>query len=125
MEARRAGERDEEFKAVRRGWFLGDKQFGKELLAQMAGRRGDWHYGEELEQSAEASAEKLIASELKRKGWSQADLKTRRKGDAFKVKLAERLRAETTVTLKWIAQRLQMGTRGHLTHLLYWRKREK
>jgi hypothetical protein len=32
---------------------------------------------------------------------------------------------ETTVTLKWIAERLRMGTRGHLTHLLYWRGRRK
>jgi hypothetical protein len=35
-DARRSGERDEEFKPVRRGWFLGDKQFRKELLAEMA-----------------------------------------------------------------------------------------
>jgi hypothetical protein len=28
--------------------------------------------------------------------------------------------AETAVAVKWIAQRLQMGTRTHLNHLLYW-----
>jgi hypothetical protein len=33
--------------------------------------------------------------------------------------LAERLRAETTMTLGWIAERLAMGTRGYLNHLLY------
>ena len=42
-----------------------------------------------------------------------------RKGHPLKVSLAARLRAETTVTLDWIAKRLRMGTRGHLAHLIY------
>ena len=41
-----------------------------------------------------------------------------RKGHPFKVNLAAKLRAETTVTVSWLAQRLAMGTRGHLAHLL-------
>jgi hypothetical protein len=32
-----------------------------------------------------------------------------RKGDKVKVKLAQRLRGETTMSLKWIAERLQDG----------------
>jgi hypothetical protein len=36
------------------------------------------------------------------------------KGDAGKVAVAARLRAETTMTVGWIAERLGMGTRGHL-----------
>ena len=36
-----------------------------------------------------------------------------------KNKMALRTRTETTVTVDWIAQRLHMGTRGHLAHLLY------
>ena len=35
------------------------------------------------------------------------------------VKLAARLRADSPVTVSWIAERLAMGTRGHLAHLLY------
>ena len=56
MESRRAGEHDEEFKPLRRGWFFGEKQFRKELLSQMTERRGQWHYGEELQESAEERA---------------------------------------------------------------------
>jgi|ERR1700691_4255526 REP element-mobilizing transposase RayT len=41
-----------------------------------------------------------------------------------KLKLAVRLRAETSVTVKWIAERLRMGTWTHLNHLLYWQRRE-
>jgi hypothetical protein len=126
MEARRAGERDADYKPLRRGWFLGEKQFRKELLAEMAEARGQWHYGEEWQESAEERAEGIIHEELKRKGWrGEKALQERRKGDAFKVRLAERVRAETTMTLRWIAERLRMGTRGHLPHLLYWQNREK
>ena len=48
-----------------------------------------------------------------------------RKGDMHKVKMALRLRRETTMTLGWIADQLQMGTKTHLSHLLYWQGKEK
>ncbi len=70
------------------------------------------HYGEERAETAEAQAELIIAEELKRGRWQEADLKTRPKGDPAKVALAVRLRAETTMTVGWIAERLAMGTRG-------------
>ena len=60
---------------------------------------------------------------MKRRRWKEADLKTRPKGDASKVALAAQLRAETTLTVGWIAERLEMGTRGHLNHLLYRRRK--
>jgi hypothetical protein len=34
-----------------------------------------------------------------------------------------KLRAESAVTVKWIAARLQMGTPGHVNHLLYEKRR--
>ena len=125
MEARRQGQQDPQFKRVRRGWCLGGQQFRKELLSQMSQRRGQWHYGEEFRESAQARAEEIIRQELERQGWADGDLRMRRKADAFKVRLAGQLRALTTVTMKWIAERLCMGTRGHLTHLLYWHGREQ
>ncbi len=125
MEARRAGEGDGAFKAVRRGWCLGGEAFRRELLAQVAEKRGHWHFGAELVESVEAKAERLIEAELQRKGWTAADLQARRKGDPFKVRLAAKLRAQTTVTMSWIAERLCMGTRGHLTHLLYRHGKDK
>src|SRR5437016_3069306 len=74
---------------------------------------------------AQERAEGLIRAGLKRKGWTEKDLQERRKGEQFKVRLADQLRAETTVTLRWMAARLCIGTRGHLPHLLYWQNREK
>jgi hypothetical protein len=60
---------------------------------------------------------------LKRGRGQEADLKTRPKEDSVKVVLAARLRVETTMTVGWIAERLAMGTRGYLNHLLYRRRK--
>jgi integrase len=52
MEWRRIAEEDpKQLKALRRGWCLGGEGFGQDLLAQMQGRVGENHYGEERAQS--------------------------------------------------------------------------
>jgi len=64
----------------------------------MSERVGENHYATERQGSSEAKARGIVAVELKR----------RRKGDPGKIRIAGRLRAETTMTLKWIAAELQM-----------------
>ncbi len=123
LEARRGAEEGEEFKPIRHGWCLGEETFRQELLAQMSERMGAEQYGEERAQTPDAMAEQIIAEELKRRRWKEAELRTRPRGDAEKVALAARLRAETTMTVGWIAERLGMGTRGYLNHLLYRQKK--
>ncbi len=123
MELRRAAEDGEEFKALQRGWCVGSETFRKELLVQM--RAGPEHYGEEIRESAEEKASRIVAAEIKRLGWRPADLERRRKSDPEKVRIAAALRRETTVTMEWVARALQMGTKTHLSHLLYWQGRKK
>ena len=123
LEERRGAEEGEEFKPIRRGWYLGEETFRQELLAQMSERVGAEHYGEERAETAAAMAEQIIAEELKRRRWREADLETKPKGDPRKVALAARLRTETTMTVGWIAERLGMGSRGYLNHLLYRRRK--
>jgi REP-associated tyrosine transposase len=118
MAARRQGEAAREFQAVRRGWCLGGKAFRQELLAQMQERRGPNHYGEERFASDEEKAQRILGAELERRGWTAAELQTRRKGDKHKVAMAGRLRRETTMTLKWIAERLAMGSWTNVSNLL-------
>src|SRR6266508_6167486 len=72
------------------------------------------HYGAERQETVEAHAEGIVAEELKRRRWREEELERRAKGDAHKVTMAVRLRAETAVTFKWIAQRLQMGAPGYV-----------
>ena len=79
--------------------------------------RGD-HYGEELRQADEEHALGILKKELKARGWKETDLMERRKGDPEKIKMAVRLRRETTMTLRWVATKLQMGSWTYLSNLL-------
>ena len=60
----------------------------------------------------------MADEELKTIHWTDDDLLRRRKGDPQKVRIAARLRRETTMTLEWIAARLRMGTATHVAALL-------
>ncbi len=51
-------------------------------------------------------------------GWTEADLARQAKGDVRKVHIARRLRSETAVTLKWIAQNLHMGVWTYVSNQL-------
>ena len=112
MEARRRQEMDEaECEPLRRGWCLGSEAFRKEMLERMEGQLGESHAGGLRRESAELRAERIVAEELGRLGWSEAQLGERRKSDPAKLALAARLRRETTLTVGWIANRLHLGTR--------------
>ena len=119
VESRRGQEEGEVFKGVRRGWCLGGEQFRQELLAQVGRQLGALHFGAERAESQALRAERLVQEELQRLGWTEAVLAQRRKGDPDKVRLAQRLREETLVTLAWIAGRLQMGSVAYLNNRLY------
>jgi hypothetical protein len=55
----------------------------------------------------------MAEEEMARHGWSEAELEQRRKADVEKIEIAQRLRAETTMTWGWTAERLAMGTSGY------------
>jgi REP element-mobilizing transposase RayT len=123
MEERRAQDQPEEYGRIRRGWCWGEEAFRQELLARVEERRGASHYGAELQESATEKAERLVREELKELDWAEVELATHQKGDRAKLKLAVKLRIETTMTLKWIAARLQMGTGASLSNLLLGQRR--
>jgi hypothetical protein len=58
-------------------------------------------------------------------GWTAKDLRHCRKGDKRKVSIARRLRAETTISLKWIAERLEMGSWVHAANRIYDERKKK
>ena len=66
----------------------------------------------------EAKAEQILGQELRRRGWDRRELERRRKSDQEKIKMARRLRSETTMTLNWIAERLKMGVSGYAASCL-------
>jgi putative transposase len=118
MERRRREELGPEFKPVERGWCLGSEAFRAELLAAGGERVGASHYGAERQEIGEARAERLVKEGLGALGWTEKELSEKAKGDKGKVKLARQLRAETTMTLRWIADRLHMGSWTYVSNLL-------
>ena len=122
VEVRRAAEAGADYGAVRRGWFLGEETFKQALLARASGSLKAHHFGEERAASQQVQAEQVVREELRRRKWTESDLARRAKGDLGKVKIAQRLREETMVTLGWIAERLQMGSVAYVNNRLYlWR----
>jgi len=118
MEQRRGEDLGAEFKPVERGWCLGGECFRAELLEAVAARTGPSHYGTGQPEAVAARAERLVREGMDALGWIDEDLARRRKGDPGKVRLARQLRAETTMTLHWIATRLQMGRWTYVSNLL-------
>jgi REP element-mobilizing transposase RayT len=124
-EERRREDLDREFMPVERGWYVGSEEFREELLASASGRLGASHYGAERREEQEAKASRLLREEMARLGWDAAALRQAGKGDERKVRMAARLRKETTMSLKWVAQHLAMGSWTHVSNLLAARKKQE
>lgn len=120
MEARRREEGQAgEWKALRRGWCLGSEGFRAKLLEGMEEKLGEHHSGQLRQESAEAKAERIIAEELKRLKWRERELQDYPKTHREKVRMALRLRRETTLTMRQIARRLHMGSWKSLNNQIY------
>jgi len=116
MEARRGAQIDEkDRKAIERGWCFGSAEFRQTALEKIDGKLGVNHSGQERAELAEEKAGRIIHEELKRLGWKTSELARRRKGDADKLAIASRLRKETTLTVKRIAERLCLGNANSAT----------
>jgi len=118
MEQRWVEPNDPNAEQIRRGWSFGAEDFIARLLDRMPGKVSEHHHARERHQTDEQKAEAIISTRLKKLGWKKADLVARRKSDPNKVALARNLRAETTMSLKWIARRLEMGSWTHVSNLL-------
>ena len=118
-EKRRAEESAADYEHIRRDWVLGSEEFRQELLAAAVERVGPNHYGAERQETGVQKAERLVREELGHLHWSEVELRGRPKGHPGKVAIARRLRQETVMSLKWIAQRLEMGTWTYVSNLLH------
>jgi len=118
MEQRRIEPNDPSAEAIRRGWSFGAEDFIARLLDHIPGSVTEHHDARERAQTEEQKAEAIILARLKKLGWKKTELANRRKGDPQKVTLARDLRSQTTMSLKWIARRLEMGSWTHVSNLL-------
>ena len=88
----------------------GSEQVGQEMLERMDGKLGDNHSGELHRETTAQKANRILPEELFRRGWTESDLAARWRSDPGKLAIAVRLRNETTLPVKWIAARVQIGT---------------
>lgn len=111
MEARRLTEADEEsLKGLRRGWCFGSGEFRQRMLEQIEKVEGESVGGRLRQETAANKADRIVAEELKRRRWTEEDLRQRRKSDPEKLRIAARLRRETILSLKSIATRVGLGS---------------
>ena len=102
----------------RRAWSIGSEAFRQECLERMEGKVGENHPGQARLETAEAKAERIVEEELARLRWTREDLATEQKSHPIKLALAARLRQETTLSVKPIAERLHLGKpKGARTNL--------
>jgi REP element-mobilizing transposase RayT len=102
-----------QWKALRRGWYAGGEGFAEKLRGRLqrllAGRRRESHSGGAKREHGERAAEKLLAVGLARLGLAPEALRRGRKVTAEKAALSQWLRERTTVSLRWVSERLGMG----------------
>ncbi len=120
-------ELEEQWQALRRGWFVGARDFAHTLQEHMEqavqGRRRESHSGAAKCEHDQAAAEKQLAEAMKILGLSQEDLNKLPKGSPEKVVLAWWLRERTTVSLRWAGERLRMGHYTRVTQAISRMKR--
>ena len=77
----------------------------------------------ERHESQIKQAERLVVEELKKRKLKESDLPALKKGDSRKIGIAQRLREETMVTVKWISERLHMGSVAYVNNRLYLKRK--
>jgi len=110
---------NQEWKALRRAWYLGDDRFRERLLEELGGvltgrERGSYS-GEAVRRHDEREAEDLIRLGLEALGLSEGELSALAKGDPRKCALAWLAHTRTTVSHRWLAERLRMGYPSNMT----------
>lgn len=104
---------------IRRGWYLGEASFKEQLLERLGRlldrRKAASVSGEAVRARTEQEAEQWIQKALRRLGLEDAGLAALPKGADAKLVMAWWLRCETTLSRRWIAQRLGMGHETRVT----------
>jgi REP-associated tyrosine transposase len=113
-------ELEEEWKQLRRGWYVGGEGFLEKLQEHLEravrGRRRESHSGPARRAHDESAAERELKRACGELGLSEAALKKLPKGAAEKAVLAWWVRQRTTVSLRWVGERLGMGHYTRVTH---------
>ena len=111
--------REKLYKRYCRGWFVGSAKAKKDLAEDLAESHPsvDWE-GVDLKELNAARWERIVIEEMLRRKVTEADILSSPKGADWKVRIAKRLRKETTAKNPWIAKRLGMGHPNYVSNLV-------
>ena len=109
---------------LRRGWYFGSQAFRERLLALLPNSDRNARLDQEqhyeaaalMRDAAEQKAETVFTRQLRTAGLTERELNKRPRRDQLKWKIAKAMRTETTVSLKWIAGRLNLGSASNVCH---------
>jgi REP element-mobilizing transposase RayT len=113
---------EEKWMALRRGWYLGGSDFAdnmqERLQRMLRGKKRESHSGPARQRHDEAAAEQYVVKGLKALGLTEPKLNAMPKGAPEKLVLAWWLRSQTTMPLRWVSERLNMGHYTRVTQAM-------
>ena len=108
----------EEWKAIRRGWYVGDDAFRDRLLEladrRASGRRRASYREEGLRLHDEREAIRLLEQAASRFGVKIRELWSRRQTDPVKQAVAWWVKSRSVVSDEWLSAKLEMGSRANI-----------
>ncbi|HLB33664.1 MAG: hypothetical protein A3F67_01530 [Verrucomicrobia bacterium RIFCSPHIGHO2_12_FULL_41_10] len=112
------------YKIIRRGWKFGSQNFMDRLYEKIASfPKRESHLAAEVNETMEAKGHRLIKEKLEALKLRGDDLASLSRTDPIKIEIAQLIRSQTTLPLKWIARELKAG--GVETLAVSLRKKKK
>jgi hypothetical protein len=113
------GKWQEEWKPLRRGWYLGSEEFREKLQDLISvvvkNRKRKSYQGEALRKHDEGEANDLLDRGLKRLGLDRETVMGMKKSDERKQALAWLVKSNTVVGDEWVGRMLCMGDRSNIS----------
>jgi len=120
------GHDEEAWTNIRRGWHFGAQDFVERLSEHLNTRTDQGsHLAREVDETMEATARRIIREHCHQEGLGLEELRLLPKSDRMKVHLAMKLRAQTTQTIRWIADELNAGVPQTLWRAIWSMKKEE
>ena len=109
---------EEEWRRLRRGWYLGGETFRDRLMDRIdrvvRGRRRASYRSEGMRTHDEREAARLLKDSCKALGVDLPDLRKRRQTDVVKQGIAWYVKSRSTIEDEWICRKLEMGSRTNI-----------
>ena len=109
---------------LRRGWYWGSQEFREKLLklkreSGISETNKNYRSSRQERDYGLAEAERLVIEGLAKHGLGEKDLNWLKGSDSRKVSIAREIVQRTSVSMRWIAERLAMKSAGNVSQQLY------